>query len=137
MHLLKSCLLHQNPPALGPPAVPGTVLRGHSLSAGHGVLPHGETHNEEIHYFLSLYFFVWIIAKWSEQLPTSFPFSSQGDLKSYMRSCQVADSEMPEPLILQRMVCDIASGLVQLHKYNFIHRSVYGYLPAFTCILMP
>ncbi|XP_037332820.2 serine/threonine-protein kinase LMTK1 isoform X1 [Pungitius pungitius] len=48
-------------------------------------------------------------------------FCPMGDLKSYMRSCQVADSEMPDPLILQRMACDIASGLVQLHKYNFIH----------------
>ncbi|KAM8845174.1 serine/threonine-protein kinase LMTK1-like isoform 2-T2 [Spinachia spinachia] len=48
-------------------------------------------------------------------------FCPMGDLKSYMRSCQVADSEMPDALILQRMACDIASGLVQLHKYNFIH----------------
>lgn len=44
-----------------------------------------------------------------------------GDLKSYLRSCRVADSETPDPLILQRMACDIASGLLQLHKYNFIH----------------
>lgn len=48
--------------------------------------------------------------------------SPQGDLKSYLRSCRVADSETPDPLILQRMACDIASGLLHLHKYNFIHR---------------
>lgn len=53
---------------------------------------------------------------------SSFSFFSQGDLKSYLRSCRVADSETPDPLILQRMACDIASGLLHLHKYNFIHR---------------
>lgn len=50
------------------------------------------------------------------------PSPPQGDLKSYLRSCRVADSETPDPLILQRMACDIASGLLHLHKYNFIHR---------------
>lgn len=39
---VKSCLFCQSPPAPRPCAVPGTVLRGHSLSAGHGVLPSGE-----------------------------------------------------------------------------------------------
>ncbi|XP_028267183.1 serine/threonine-protein kinase LMTK1 isoform X2 [Parambassis ranga] len=48
-------------------------------------------------------------------------FCPLGDLKSYLHSCQVADSEMPDPLILQSMVCDIASGLLHLHKCNFIH----------------
>ncbi|KAM3598514.1 uncharacterized protein V6R79_018980 [Siganus canaliculatus] len=48
-------------------------------------------------------------------------FCPLGDLKSYLRGCQVADSETPDPLILQRMLCDIASGLLHLHKYNFIH----------------
>ncbi|XP_074553460.1 serine/threonine-protein kinase LMTK1 isoform X2 [Halichoeres trimaculatus] len=48
-------------------------------------------------------------------------FCPLGDLKSYLRSCRLADSETPDPLILQRMACDIASGLLQLHKYNFIH----------------
>ncbi|KAI3359199.1 hypothetical protein L3Q82_002716 [Scortum barcoo] len=48
-------------------------------------------------------------------------FCPLGDLKSYLHSCRVADSETPDPLILQRMACDIASGLVHLHKYNFIH----------------
>lgn len=76
------------------------------------------------HYSLSWCIVVWSIHKRSEQLTTSFPFSCQGDLKSYMHSCRVADSETPDPLILQRMACDIASGLVHLHKYNFIHRYV-------------
>uniref|UniRef100_A0A667W8H8 non-specific serine/threonine protein kinase n=1 Tax=Myripristis murdjan TaxID=586833 RepID=A0A667W8H8_9TELE len=48
-------------------------------------------------------------------------FCPLGDLKSYLRSCRAADSETPDPLILQRMVCEIASGLLHLHKYNFIH----------------
>uniref|UniRef100_A0A669D8Q8 non-specific serine/threonine protein kinase n=1 Tax=Oreochromis niloticus TaxID=8128 RepID=A0A669D8Q8_ORENI len=48
-------------------------------------------------------------------------FCPMGDLKSYLHSCQVADSETPDPLILQRMACDIASGLLHLHKNNFIH----------------
>ncbi|KAM7387234.1 hypothetical protein PAMA_009717 [Pampus argenteus] len=48
-------------------------------------------------------------------------FCPLGDLKSYLRSCRVADSETLDPLILQRMTCDIASGLLHLHKYNFIH----------------
>ncbi|XP_039979790.1 serine/threonine-protein kinase LMTK1 isoform X2 [Xiphias gladius] len=48
-------------------------------------------------------------------------FCPLGDLKSYLRSCRVADSETPDPLILQRMACDIASGLLHLHKNNFIH----------------
>ncbi|XP_072225711.1 serine/threonine-protein kinase LMTK1 isoform X2 [Leuresthes tenuis] len=48
-------------------------------------------------------------------------FCPLGDLKSYLRSCVTADSETPDALILQRMACDIASGLLHLHKYNFIH----------------
>uniref|UniRef100_A0A665U6L0 non-specific serine/threonine protein kinase n=1 Tax=Echeneis naucrates TaxID=173247 RepID=A0A665U6L0_ECHNA len=48
-------------------------------------------------------------------------FCPLGDLKSYLRSCRDTDSETPDPLILQRMACDIASGLLHLHKYNFIH----------------
>ncbi|KAM9843721.1 serine/threonine-protein kinase LMTK1 [Aulostomus maculatus] len=48
-------------------------------------------------------------------------FCPLGDLKSYLCGCRVSDSETPDPLILQRMACDIASGLAHLHKYNFIH----------------
>ncbi|RVE69566.1 hypothetical protein OJAV_G00079400 [Oryzias javanicus] len=48
-------------------------------------------------------------------------FCPLGDLKTYLRSCQAADSETPDTLILQKMACDIASGLLHLHKNNFIH----------------
>ncbi|KAG9331424.1 hypothetical protein JZ751_019183, partial [Albula glossodonta] len=44
---------------------------------------------------------------------------SQGDLKSYLRSCR--DSMTFDPLVLQRMACEISSGLLHLHKHNFIH----------------
>lgn len=71
------------------------------------------------HCSLSLHFVAWIIF---EAVRATFPVSSQGDLKSYLHSCRVADSETPDPLLLQRMACDIASGLLHLHKYNFIHR---------------
>ncbi|XP_010764463.1 serine/threonine-protein kinase LMTK1-like, partial [Notothenia coriiceps] len=64
-------------------------------------------------------------------------FCVLGDLKSYLRSCRVADSETPDPLILQRLACDIASGLLQLHKYNFIHRCSLPVTPAlFTSIAL-
>ncbi|XP_017561451.1 serine/threonine-protein kinase LMTK1 isoform X1 [Pygocentrus nattereri] len=43
-----------------------------------------------------------------------------GDVKGYLRSCR-ADSATPDPLILQRMACEIASGLLYLHKHNYIH----------------
>ncbi|KAI1886444.1 hypothetical protein AGOR_G00195820 [Albula goreensis] len=42
-----------------------------------------------------------------------------GDLKSYLRSCR--DSMTFDPLVLQRMACEISSGLLHLHKHNFIH----------------
>ncbi|KAL0993529.1 hypothetical protein UPYG_G00109180 [Umbra pygmaea] len=48
-------------------------------------------------------------------------FCPLGDVKSYLRSCRAADSVTPDPLTLQRMACEIASGLLHLHKYNFIH----------------
>nr|XP_057905771.1 serine/threonine-protein kinase LMTK1 isoform X2 [Doryrhamphus excisus] len=48
-------------------------------------------------------------------------FCPLGDLKSYLCGCRVTDSETPDALILQRMACDIASGLLHLHKNNFIH----------------
>lgn len=47
----------------------------------------------------------------------------QGDVKGYLRSCRATDSVTPDPLILQRMACEIASGLLYLHKHNYIHRS--------------
>ncbi|CDQ69931.1 unnamed protein product [Oncorhynchus mykiss] len=48
-------------------------------------------------------------------------FCPLGDVKGYMRSCRTADTMTPEPLILQRMACEIASGLLHLHKHNFVH----------------
>ncbi|CAL8274139.1 unnamed protein product [Lota lota] len=48
-------------------------------------------------------------------------FCPLGDLKSYLRCCQGADMEAPDAFILQRMACEIASGLLHLHKHNFIH----------------
>ncbi|XP_071763941.1 serine/threonine-protein kinase LMTK1 [Centroberyx gerrardi] len=48
-------------------------------------------------------------------------FCPLGDVKAYLRSCRTADTMTPEPLILQRMACDIASGLLHLHKHNFTH----------------
>uniref|UniRef100_A0A4W4DS16 non-specific serine/threonine protein kinase n=1 Tax=Electrophorus electricus TaxID=8005 RepID=A0A4W4DS16_ELEEL len=44
-----------------------------------------------------------------------------GDVKGYLRSCRVADSVTPDPLLLQRMACQIASGLLHLHKHNYTH----------------
>ncbi|KAM6896922.1 serine/threonine-protein kinase LMTK1 [Xenentodon cancila] len=48
-------------------------------------------------------------------------FCPLGDVKGYLRSCRSNESITPEPLILQRMACEIASGLLHLHKYNFTH----------------
>uniref|UniRef100_A0A3Q2ZI50 non-specific serine/threonine protein kinase n=1 Tax=Kryptolebias marmoratus TaxID=37003 RepID=A0A3Q2ZI50_KRYMA len=48
-------------------------------------------------------------------------FCPLGDVKGYLRSCRSSESITPEPLILQRMACDIASGLLHLHKHNFKH----------------
>ncbi|KAM4536015.1 serine/threonine-protein kinase LMTK1 isoform 2-T3 [Fundulus diaphanus] len=48
-------------------------------------------------------------------------FCPLGDLKNYLGSCRATDAETPDALILQRMACDIASGLLHLHKHNFIH----------------
>ncbi|XP_023672773.2 serine/threonine-protein kinase LMTK1 isoform X1 [Paramormyrops kingsleyae] len=48
-------------------------------------------------------------------------FCPLGDLKGYLLSCRAADSMTPEPLMLQRMACEITSGLLHLHKHNFIH----------------
>lgn len=52
----------------------------------------------------------------------SCPPCVQGDVKGYLRSCRTSETMTPEPLILQRMACDIASGLLHMHKHNFTHR---------------
>ncbi|XP_047214148.1 serine/threonine-protein kinase LMTK1-like [Girardinichthys multiradiatus] len=51
-------------------------------------------------------------------------FCPLGDVKNYLGSCRATDSDTPDALILQRMACDFASGLLHLHKYNFIHSDV-------------
>lgn len=79
------------------------------------------------HYSISLHFCCLV---YLEAVRATFPVSSQGDLKTYLHSCRVADSETPDPLILQQMACDIASGLLHLHKYNFIHRYSMSVSPA-------
>uniref|UniRef100_A0A8B9JUI7 non-specific serine/threonine protein kinase n=1 Tax=Astyanax mexicanus TaxID=7994 RepID=A0A8B9JUI7_ASTMX len=56
-----------------------------------------------------------------------------GDVKGYLRSCRAADSATPDPLILQRMACEIASGLLYLHKHNYIHSD----LALRNCLLSP
>ncbi|XP_067224774.1 serine/threonine-protein kinase LMTK1 isoform X2 [Chanodichthys erythropterus] len=48
-------------------------------------------------------------------------FCPLGDVKGYLRSCRAADSMTPDPLLLQRMACEITSGLLHLHKNNFTH----------------
>lgn len=60
----------------------------------------------------------------------------QGDVKGYLRSCRATDSVTPDPLILQRMACEIASGLLYLHKHNYIHRSGSTSLWPFPWILI-
>uniref|UniRef100_A0A8C0ISI0 non-specific serine/threonine protein kinase n=1 Tax=Chelonoidis abingdonii TaxID=106734 RepID=A0A8C0ISI0_CHEAB len=48
-------------------------------------------------------------------------FCPLGDLKGYLRSCQVADSMAPDPLTLQRMACEVACGVLHLHKNHYVH----------------
>ncbi|XP_067164741.1 serine/threonine-protein kinase LMTK1 [Apteryx mantelli] len=48
-------------------------------------------------------------------------FCPLGDLKGYLRSCRGADSMAPDPLTLQRMACEVACGVLHLHRNNYIH----------------
>ncbi|KAJ3600783.1 hypothetical protein NHX12_031758 [Muraenolepis orangiensis] len=48
-------------------------------------------------------------------------FCPLGDLKSYLRGCQGGECEAPGAFTLQRMACEVAAGLLHLHKHNFIH----------------
>ncbi|XP_047015556.2 serine/threonine-protein kinase LMTK1 isoform X2 [Ictalurus punctatus] len=48
-------------------------------------------------------------------------FCPLGDVKGYLRSCRAAESVTPDPLLLQRMACQIASGLLHLHKHDYSH----------------
>ncbi|XP_053766782.1 serine/threonine-protein kinase LMTK1 isoform X3 [Desmodus rotundus] len=48
-------------------------------------------------------------------------FCPMGDLKGYLRSCRVAESMAPDPRTLQRMACEVACGLLHLHRHNYVH----------------
>ncbi|XP_077595076.1 serine/threonine-protein kinase LMTK1 isoform X1 [Stigmatopora nigra] len=49
-------------------------------------------------------------------------FCPLGDVKAYLRNIEFGDrTGTPEPLILQKMACDIAAGLMHLHTHNFTH----------------
>ncbi|KAK7919206.1 hypothetical protein WMY93_010490 [Mugilogobius chulae] len=58
-------------------------------------------------------------------------FCPLGDVKGYLRSCRGSEVMTPEPLMLQRMACDIASGLMHMHKHSFTH----GDLALRNCLL--
>ncbi|EHB09319.1 Serine/threonine-protein kinase LMTK1 [Heterocephalus glaber] len=51
-------------------------------------------------------------------------FCPLGDLKGYLRSCRVTESMAPDPLTLQRMACEVARGVLHLHRNNYVHRGV-------------
>lgn len=46
----------------------------------------------------------------------------QGDLKGYLQSCRASESMAPDALTLQRMACEVACGLLHLHRHNYVHR---------------
>ncbi|KAM6050949.1 serine/threonine-protein kinase LMTK1 isoform 2-T2 [Chlamydotis macqueenii] len=48
-------------------------------------------------------------------------FCPLGDLKGYLRSCRGAETMTPDPLTLQRMACEVACGVLHLHRNNYIH----------------
>ncbi|KAM6297388.1 serine/threonine-protein kinase LMTK1 [Aegotheles albertisi] len=48
-------------------------------------------------------------------------FCPLGDLKGYLRSCRGGEDMAPDPLTLQRMACEVACGVLHLHRNNYIH----------------
>ncbi|XP_045692844.1 serine/threonine-protein kinase LMTK1 isoform X3 [Phyllostomus hastatus] len=48
-------------------------------------------------------------------------FCPMGDLKGYLRSCRAAESMAPDPRTLQRMACEVACGVLHLHRHNYVH----------------
>ncbi|KAM5272724.1 serine/threonine-protein kinase LMTK1 [Ctenodactylus gundi] len=48
-------------------------------------------------------------------------FCPLGDLKGYLRSCRLAESMVPDPLTLQRMACEVACGVMHLHRNSYVH----------------
>ncbi|XP_028824829.1 serine/threonine-protein kinase LMTK1 isoform X2 [Denticeps clupeoides] len=73
------------------------------------------------------------LAQYTEVTPylLVMEFCALGDVKGYLRSCRASEIVTPDPLVLQRMACDIASGILHLHKHNFIH----GDLALRNCLL--
>lgn len=63
--------------------------------------------------------FSWV---WAAQRAGHCVLSLQGDLKGYLRSCRVTESMAPDPLTLQRMACEVACGVLHLHRHNYVHR---------------
>ncbi|XP_052051572.1 serine/threonine-protein kinase LMTK1 isoform X2 [Apodemus sylvaticus] len=48
-------------------------------------------------------------------------FCPLGDLKGYLRSFRLTESMAPDPLTLQRMACEVACGVLHLHRHNYVH----------------
>ncbi|XP_040845740.1 serine/threonine-protein kinase LMTK1 [Ochotona curzoniae] len=48
-------------------------------------------------------------------------FCPLGDLKGYLQSCRASESMAPDALTLQRMACEVACGLLHLHRHNYVH----------------
>ncbi|NXH40552.1 LMTK1 kinase, partial [Dicaeum eximium] len=55
---------------------------------------------------------------WARRVTVALP---QGDLKGYLRSCRGAEAMTPDLLTLQRMACEVACGVLHLHRNNYIH----------------
>lgn len=64
----------------------------------------------------------WVAVYWWRLLAGHCVLSWQGDLKGYLRSCRVTESMAPDPLTLQRMACEVACGVLHLHRHNYVHR---------------
>uniref|UniRef100_A0A2K5XH10 non-specific serine/threonine protein kinase n=1 Tax=Mandrillus leucophaeus TaxID=9568 RepID=A0A2K5XH10_MANLE len=56
-------------------------------------------------------------------------FCPLGDLKGYLRSCRVAESMAPDPLTLQRMACEVACGVLHLHRNNYTKKCALSSWP--------
>ena len=135
----------QGPPAQQPAAVPGPVRRGHPVPAGDGVLPAGECRaspatascptgaavgpGHELCPWQGCRVPGIALPRWARLSPPSEPRAGegdgtapQGDLKGYLRSCRGAEAMAPDPLTLQRMACEVACGVLHLHRNNYIHR---------------
>ncbi|XP_051889066.1 serine/threonine-protein kinase LMTK1-like isoform X2 [Pristis pectinata] len=63
------------------------------------------------------------LAQFTEMTPylLVMEFCQLGDVKGYLRTHSAADELAPDPSTLQRMACEVTSGLQHLHKHNYIH----------------